>query len=88
MAITTPSLKIKKSILIEASHHHDSIFQELYEIYPTAQKQLYESKWSFQKESLPKNIMKFQKIVGKESIKMPKIITSSGTLQRVGKIFY
>ena len=46
---------------------------------------LYESKWSFQQARLPKNIIKFQKLVGDKSVKMSKIITSNETFEKIGK---
>lgn len=46
---------------------------------------LYESKWNFQQENPPRNIVKFQQIVGKPFIKMSKIITSAGASEMIGK---
>ena len=46
---------------------------------------LYESKWSFQKDSLPQNIIKFQKLVGEKTVKMSKTITGNGTFEKIGK---
>jgi len=46
---------------------------------------LYESKWSFHKASLPKNLIKFQKLVGERSVKISKVITSDQTFEKINK---
>ena len=46
---------------------------------------LYESKWSFQQTSLPKNIMKFKKMLGEKSIKISKVITSHHSFEKIEK---
>jgi len=46
---------------------------------------LYESKWGFEKPTLPKNIIKFQKLIGKKTIKSIKIITSKPAFEKIEK---
>ena len=52
---------------------------------------LYECKWSFRQGRLPKNIAKFQSLIGagpkgKSLIKMSKVITAAGGRAQIGKL--
>ena len=46
---------------------------------------IYECKWKLQNGVVPKNIKKFHKMVGEDSIKASKIITSSNGVEQIGK---
>ena len=67
-------------------YFRDSQGNEVDFILPEGKKlYLYESKWSFQHGSQPKNIIKFQQLIGQKSVKMSKVITSAGTFEKIGK---